>query len=132
MIKKIIEGDDFVILAGLLNQAFDTIAREFDLTKENSPTNNAFITAESLKSQLIENREFYCYEKDNRIVGFIALERSSREQDTFYIEKMAVAPDYRHQKIGRQLMDFISDRILELGGKRISIGLINDNTILKK
>lgn len=131
MFRKVNEHSDFARLAQLLNEAFATVAKEFGLTKENSPTNNAFITGDVLQSQLTENREFYCYEDKGELIGFIAIEQSSKEPDTFYIEKMAVHPNYRHRGIGRLLMDFATERIAELDGKRISIGLINNNTVLK-
>ena len=131
MIQKINQQSDFIALATLLNESFATVAKEFGLTKENSPTNNAFITGEQLKSQLIDCREFYVYKENKRLTGFIAIEKSANALDTFYIEKLAVTPDYRHSGIGLQLMNFASERIKELGGKRISIGLIDANTPLK-
>ena len=131
MIQKVTNQYDFDTLARVLNESFATVAKEFGLTKENSPTNNAFIAGDDLKSQLIENREFYTYTDNGRIIGFIAIEKSLDTPDTFYIEKLSVIPDYRHFGIGRQLMDFASNRIMELGGKRISIGLINSNIVLK-
>jgi ribosomal protein S18 acetylase RimI-like enzyme len=130
-IHKISKQDDFVVLAKLLNKAFGTVAKEFGLTKKNASTNSAFIKSDELKVQLTENREFYSYKEDGKIVGFVALEKSLNEQDTFYIEKLAVIPDYRHHGIGRLLIDFASKRIIELGGKRISIALINSNIVLK-
>jgi len=131
MIQQVTKLNDFDTLAKLLNEAFFTIAEEFGLTKENSPTNNAFITSDELKAQLIESREFYIYVNTDKLVGFIAIEKALTPSDTFYIEKLAVAPDSRHLGIGKQLMDFASNRIVELGGKCISIGLINSNTVLK-
>jgi len=42
MIQQVTKQNDFDTLAKLLNEAFVTVAKEFGLTKENSPTNNAF------------------------------------------------------------------------------------------
>ena len=131
MIQQVTMQNDFDTLAKLLNEAFVTVAKEFGLTKENSPNNNAFIAGDELKAQLTESREFYTYANIGKLVGFIAIEKALNTPDTFYIEKLAVAPDSRHLGIGRQLMDFASNRIVELGGKCISIGLINSNTVLK-
>ena len=131
MIQQVTKQSDFGILAKLLNEAFAPVAKEFGLTKENSPTNNAFIVSDELKAQLIENREFYTYSSIGKLIGFIAIEKALSTPDTFYIEKLAVVSDSRHLGIGRRLMDFASNRIVELGGKRISIGLINSNTVLK-
>ena len=131
MIQKINRQNDFIIPTKLLNEAFGTVAKEFGLTKENCPTNSAFITSDELKEQLTENREFYIYKLKEEIVGFVAIEKSLNEADTFYIEKLAVLPACRHAGIGHQLMDFVSNRIAESGSKRISIALINSNIVLK-
>lgn len=64
-------------------------------------------------------------------VGFIAIERSASAPGTFYIEKVAVRPRYRHAGVGRRLMEFATERIAALGGKRISIGLIDSHNVLK-
>jgi len=132
MIQKIDKHSEFTQLAGLLNKAFAKVAKEFGLTKENSPTNNAFITGEELKSQLTDNRELYVYLEKDKPIGFIAIEKSSNIPGTFHIEKLAVLPGNRHLGIGIRLMNFVSMRIKELGGNRISIGLIEANTVLKK
>ena len=52
MIQQATKQNDFETLAKLLNEAFGPIAKEFGLTKENSPANNAFITGDELKAQL--------------------------------------------------------------------------------
>lgn len=131
MIKQVSLEDDFAKLSQLLNDAFRPVADEFGLTRENAPTNNAFITVDELKYQLIDKREFFYYLEDDKTVGFIAIERSGREPNTFYIEKVAVHPTYRHKRIGLQLMNFAVDRIIRLGGQKISIGIIDTNIRLK-
>lgn len=131
MIKKVSSQENFEVLSALLNFSFGTVAKEFGLTRENCPTNNAFITAEDLKSQLDDKREFYYLDENNIPTGFIAIEKSGREEGTFYIEKVAVHPHFRHKKTGVLLMDFATDRIKELGGRKISIGVMDANTQLK-
>ena len=132
MIKKVTEKDNFKSLAKLLNDSFITVTDCFGITKDNSPSHNAFIDSETLRSKLISNREFYKLDNNGYPVGFIAIEKSDKEKDTFYIEKVAVHPDYRHKGFGKQLMDFATKRILDLNGKKISIGLIDSNSQLKK
>ncbi|SHE37967.1 GNAT family N-acetyltransferase [Dysgonomonas macrotermitis] len=132
MIKQVSTKDNFELLARLLNEAFRTVAHEFGLTRENCPTNNAFITGDELKSQLNEKRKFFYLTEDSKPVGFIAIEKSEREDRTFYIEKVAVHPAYRRRKMGVKLMDFATGYIRELNGSKISIGIINENVQLKK
>jgi ribosomal protein S18 acetylase RimI-like enzyme len=47
------------------------------------------------------------------------------------MEKLAVLPDKRHNGCGRMLMDFACEIIREKNGNLISIGIINENTVLK-
>lgn len=131
MIKKVAKEDDFYVLASLLNDSFITVANEFGITKENCPFHNAFLNGENLKNKLIPIREFYTLLVKEKPVGFIVIEKSEKEEGTFYIEKLAVHPDYRHQGYGIQLMEFATYRIKELGGKRISVGLIDAHSSLK-
>lgn len=132
MIKKVTQQDSFKPYAELLNCAFATVAAEFGLTKDNSPTHNAFITESALKAQLTDDTEFYYYQEGTNIIGFIAIERSKRDTGLFYIEKVAAHPYSRHKGIGKLLMEFATERIKELGGNKISIGLIDSNTVLKE
>ena len=132
MIQKVTTRDDFDLLSKLLNDSFATIAKDFGLTIKNCPTNNAFITSTNLKSQLSNNKEFYFYETNKSIVGFISIEKSKHNPKTFYIEKVAVHPDFRHKGIGKHLMCFAENRIKKLNGYQISIGLINSNSQLKE
>jgi len=132
MVIKVNIEDDFDELIRLLNLSFATVAKDFGLTRENCPTNNAFINQKTLKNQFINNREFYKYNLGDKPVGFITIERSNNKDNLFYIENLAVHPGHRHRHIGQQLMEFATNRIKELGGKEISIGLIDSNIILKK
>jgi len=50
----------------------------------------------------------------------------------FIMEKLAVIPGCRHKGYGRRLMDFAADYIGAKGGNKISIGVINENQVLKK
>lgn len=59
------------------------------------------------------------------------IENSESEKETFYIEKVAIHPDYRHDHKGRQNIEFAENRIHDLGDKRISVGLIDENIQLK-
>jgi diamine N-acetyltransferase len=130
-IKKVKPGDDFGKLAELLRRSFITVADEFGLTRDNCSANSAFIDKETLKNQLTDNREFYHMVYDNRSIGFIAIEKSVRAENTFYIEKVAVLPEFRHRNFGRKLVEFAVERIKTLNGLVISIGLIDENIPLK-
>jgi len=124
--------EDVSAVLKVLNLSHGTIARDFNFTKEDNPTNNAFIDEKTLREQLNNGIELYGLKMGNRLVGCIAIEKSKREADTYYIEKVSVLPEFRHQGIGVRLMDFATDKIKNAGGKIISIALIDSNSKLKK
>ena len=124
--------EDVSAVLKVLNLSHGTIARDFNFTKEDNPTNNAFIDEKTLREQLKNGIALYGLKLGNRLVGCIAIEKSKREADTYYIEKVSVLPEFRHQGIGVRLMDFATDKIKNAGGKIISIALIDSNSKLKK
>ncbi len=128
--KRVISGDDLSAVVQVLNESHGTVARDFGFTRESNPTNNAFINESTLKSQLNKGIDLYTLLLDGKI-GCIAIEKSSKEPDTFYIEKVSVVPEVRNQGFGVRLMDFATFKIKESCGKKISIALIDSHTKLK-
>jgi len=124
--------DDLSAMVQVLNVSHGTVAKDFGFTKENNPTNNAFIDASTLKAQLNKGIDLYAMSVNGKVIGCIAIEKSTKEMDTFYIEKVSVIPAFRNQGYGVKLMDFAISRIKEAGGKNVSIALIDSHTTLKK
>ncbi|PXV65540.1 putative GNAT family N-acyltransferase [Dysgonomonas alginatilytica] len=116
----------------VLNVSHGTVAKEFGFNKDTNPTNNAFIEEQTLRDQLNNGIDLYALSDNDRLIGCIAIEKSSRETDTFYIEKVSVIPEYRNQGTGVKLMNFATLKIQDLGAKKISISLIDSNVKLKK
>ena len=130
MIERIKYDDDFKELTGVLNKSHKSIAEQFNLTKENSPTNPAFLTSEQLKAQFTDFREFYKLVENNILIGLVVIEQSQKENNLFFIERLSVLPEYRHKGYGRILMQYAENRIKELKGKKISLGVIHENIVL--
>ncbi|MCG8697345.1 MAG: GNAT family N-acetyltransferase [Bacteroidales bacterium] len=131
MIIKITVSDNTEEIARLIRKSFVTVTQQFGITKDNAPTNPAYITRQRV-ADLLKKGEFYCKSVENKLVGTIAIEKSSKSNTTYYIEKVGIHPAYRHKGIGKELMDFAVERIIKLGGKKASIGIINEHTILKE
>jgi len=131
MIRKITSIIDIEESVKVLQASFGTVARQFNLTQENCPTNSAFITDAKLQEEWERGISMFgLFEKDKQI-GFVALEKSSTDS-LFYLEKLAVIPDYRHKNYGKELMDFACKFVKNENGKKISIGIINENLVLKE
>jgi len=113
----------------VIRQSFATVADEFGLTEQNAATNGAFIKLERLQSEFERGNMMYAYRVAGKIAGFCALKKVS---DEFYeLEKLAVLPKYRHNGCGKALIDYAKARVLALGGKKLTIGIIEENTVLK-
>ena len=124
-------SNDLSAIVHVLNVSHGTVAKDYGFTKGSNPTNNAFIDELTLRTQLTNGIDLYAMSLDNRLIGCIAIEKSAKEIDTFYIEKVSVIPEFRHQGFGVKLMDLAISKIKESDGKIVSIALIDSNTKLK-
>ena len=115
--------------ARVIRNAFKTVALEFSLTRENSPTHPSFMTTRRLREDHNKGVRFFGLFMEDRQIGFIAVEKA--DASLYYIERLAVLPGYRHQGYGRRLMEFAFQHIKVNGGTKVSIGIINEQTVLK-
>jgi len=126
---KKVTPDMFDECARVIRNSFTTVANEFNLTKEIAPTNPAFMEVDSLNKMYQNNIEMFAVNQDEEWIGFVAVEKSNAE--IYYMEKLAVLPAYRHKGFGRMTMDFVIRYVKDKGGKVISIGIIDENIVLK-
>lgn len=124
--------NDFSAVIHVLNVSHGTVATQFGFTRETNPSNNAFIDEPTLRMQLNAGIRLYGMMVDDVLVGCIAVEESTKEAETFYIEKVSVLPEYRNQGYGVALMNFATELIQQAGGRFISIALIDSHPVLKK
>jgi N-acetylglutamate synthase-like GNAT family acetyltransferase len=66
---------------------------------------------------------------DDRQVGFVAMEKA--DDAVYYLEKLAVLPEYRHNGYGRELVQFVLETAATGGAKKLSIGIIYEQAVLK-
>lgn len=132
MIKRISDKDSLKETTEVIKNANATVAKDFGLTMDNCPAHPAFITFPDLEKLFDKGLEFYAFIQNGQQAGAIAVEKSSFEKNTFYLEKVAVLPEFRKQGIGEALVKFGLNRIKELKGKRVSIAVIDNHFKLKK
>lgn len=125
-----IKDDEVDSSARVISNSFSTVAREFNLTPQNCPTNPAFISTEELQRLKSKGIRIFGLFKLGIQIGFVAIERSAEK--TYYMEKLAVDPHYRHHGYGRMLMDYVIDFVRTNNGKKLSLGIIDENHVLKK
>jgi ribosomal protein S18 acetylase RimI-like enzyme len=113
--------------ARVIASSFETVAQDFGLTQENAPTNPAFMTSEKLREYLKKPVVLLGLFLDEAQIGCVAIEKSKREPETFYIERLAVVPMHRHKGYGKSLIDDATEVIRRVGGRKASIGVMNQN-----
>jgi len=115
--------------ARVIRNAFRTVALDFNLTRENSPTHPSFIKIGRLRDDCNKGVRFLGLFLGDKQIGFIAIERA--DASLYYIERLTVLPEYCHRGYGAQLVEFAFEYIKANGGTRVSIGIINEHTVLK-
>lgn len=115
--------------AEVIRRGFQTVADDFGLTIEKVPTNGAFIRTERLIADREKGNLLFALLDKETIVGFVQLE--SAGNSTYYLEKLAVLPEYRHRHFGTDLVDFARTKAKELGAKKLGITIIEENLVLK-
>lgn len=130
VIKEIDSETDLQTSLTVIQTAFATVAEEFNLTRENAPTNGAFIDFKRLKMEKDKGIKMYGAFREQQI-GFMAIEKAAAGAGVFYLEKLAVLPEYRHQGYGKLLLDFAFDYVRAQKGERVQIGIIDENMRLK-
>jgi ribosomal protein S18 acetylase RimI-like enzyme len=113
----------------VIRRGFMTVAEQFNLTEKNSPTFGAFITEERLQYFFDQGSLMFGYFSDGIMAGFSQLYKKS--EDVYELQKLAVLPEYRHRGIGKELLNYAAAKVKELGGSKITIGIIEENTVLK-
>lgn len=128
-IREVINGSELRDSARVIRNAFRTVALDFGFTRENNPTHPSFITTKRLREDQNRGVKFFGLFLSESQIGFIAVEKA--DAVLYYIERLTVLPQYRHRGYGRMLMECAFDYITENGGTKVSIGIINEHTVLK-
>ncbi|MGV8982456.1 GNAT family N-acetyltransferase [Clostridium sp.] len=128
MIRQI-ERDEIKVCVQVIKKSFGTVAQEFDLTKENCPGNASFMKVEKLYKQFDEGRPMFAYLDSGIVVGYFSLRKN--DGGNFELNNLAVLVEYRHKGYGREMIIFAMDKAREMGGNKMTIGLIEESTKLR-
>jgi ribosomal protein S18 acetylase RimI-like enzyme len=119
---------DLTACARVIRLSFATVAEAFGLTPQNCPNHPAFIRKERLIAMREAGARFFGLYAADTLAGCVA----ARVKGAIaYIEKLAVLPQYRHMGYGNALMDAALGYAKEQGCGKASIGIIDENTVLK-
>ena len=128
MIRAVIK-EELPVCLEVIHRSFQTVADEFGLTKENCPTNGAFMPVERLMDDYEKGMRMFALFHEGEMAGYMQLEQKGG--DLVKLEKLAVLPQYRHLGFGKELLDFAKGKAKELGAGKLTLGMIDENTRLK-
>jgi len=112
----------------VIRDSFKTVALEFELDEGNCPTHPSLITLDKLLELRGKAKLFGLFL--NKIqVGFVAIEKA--DDKVYYLDKLAVLPEFRHKGYGGKLVEFVSSYAKKHDGQKVSLGMINESTVLK-
>ena len=132
MIKEI-EKKDIPECVRVIRDSFITVADEFGFTAENAPRFTAFaINADRLNYQLeVEHRVMIAYCQDSgEMIGYYSLLWQNDHQCE--LNNLCVLPEHRHEGVGAVLLHDAFDRARKEGCKKINIGIVEENQVLRK
>lgn len=115
----------------VIRAAFQTVMSDLGLTESDAPTNAAFLTVRQLLRDRERGARLFAAHVGPELVGCVSMRAGSRP-GVVYLEKLAVAPPYRHLGYGAALMDHALAAAAAAGAGIASIGIIDQNTRLKR
>lgn len=131
MIKEI-EKADIADCVAVIRESFMTVADEFGFTAENAPRFTAFATTEDrLRYQMEnENRLMYAFYEEGKIIGYYSL--VLQDNSECELNNLCVVPAQRHRGLGGELLTDAYARAREFGCRKLNIGIVEENQVLKK
>jgi uncharacterized repeat protein (TIGR04076 family) len=115
--------------ADVIRRSFGTVAKEFGWTRENCPGHTSFITDERLAGKIKDGYHSFGYFVGDTIFGFASL--TDTGDGVYEMNNVSILPEWRHYGYGKRLIDFCKEKVKILGGSKITIGIVEENAILK-
>lgn len=126
---KVVEVFELPECLDVIHKSFATVASEFNLTEQNCPKHTSFMPLEKLQAQMDRGFILFGLYDGVRLVGYASL---SDEDDGIYeLHNLSVLPECRHNGYGRLLIDHAKEKVRDMKGEIIRIGIIEENTVLK-
>ena len=129
MLIKVNSKEQLNICLEIIHRSFKTVAEEFNLTKDNCPNHTAFMPIDKLIRQFESGTDIFLYQHNGEYAGYFSLVNNGGSVE---LNNLSVLPEFRHLGIGKEMVEYAKDYVIKnTSAKKINIGIIEDNTILK-
>nr|WP_300147403.1 GNAT family N-acetyltransferase [Propionicimonas sp.] len=119
--------NQYAAALAVLRAGFATVAAEFGLTEENTPSNPAFWTDADLQRVVARGFQLIGAEVGERVLGCAFVGPSQSREHTWELRHLAVHPDARHHGYGEALVAEAGRRAQAAGATVLRIGIVADN-----
>ncbi len=123
--------NDADVVAGVIRDAFKEVAERLGFTEESNPKAVSFYTRQRFIDDVEKGDVFYLLELDGQPCGCVATEQASEAQIR-YLRRLAVLPEHRRQGLGEAMVDHVFKEAAKQGARRIEIGIVAEDEVLKK
>lgn len=89
---------------------------------------NAFYSANSLQEQMQKGHLFYGFKENDNLIAFIAVELNFPVINTTKIHKLYVLPNQQGKQLGKKLIDFVSQLVLQKEQKKLILNVNRYNS----
>ena len=113
----------------VIKQSFITVRNDLKLTIENCPTHPSFINVDDLKKLGEKDVKFYGVFLNSTMIGLYVIENGGNGY--YYIEKLSVLPEYRHNGYGKKMMQHAINYMNQKNARGISVAIVNEQKVLK-
>lgn len=126
---RIANHDDIPLIASIIRESYQTVADRFQLNIKNCPKHPSNCTDKWISHDFNRGLNYYLLESEGNIMGCAAIEIASSE--LCYLERLAVLPPNRNKGFGDKLVSHVIGEAKCAGYKKVSIGIIAEQTDLK-
>lgn len=113
----------------VIHKSFATVATAFNITKENCPRHTSFMPIENLRNYMKWGWLMFGLFDNNRLCGYFSLSKEGEE--TYELHNLSVLPEYRNRGYGKMLLDYAKEKSKELGSSKLTLNIIDENSVLK-
>jgi GNAT superfamily N-acetyltransferase len=129
IIIREINGAELHRSAEVIRESFKTVTLELGLNMDNIPNHPSFMTAEELRGLIDRGIKFFGLFLAEKQIGSVAVEVA--DDGVYFLQKLAVLPEYRNNGYGRELVNFVIDYARNNGCKKLALGIWDRQAELK-
>ena len=109
--------------------AFGDMAERYGYTKETYPSSGAYLTLDDLRAAKERGVHMYAAWVKDTVAGYVQLEKV--RDGVYAFRRFAVLPEYQNLGIGRALIKHCRKKATSYGGRKITLVMNYDNTVLR-